>query len=92
MIDHEEAEYSVATGARKLVAHRMNGGLEVTCAVIRVRHASSDYATAYVGERWKASMTRAYIPAQYAATLMMQAAWHAPGQSWARPVRAYRPG
>lgn len=91
MIDHEETGYSVATGARKLVGHRMNGGLEDTCAVIRVRHASSGHA-ASVGERWKASMTRVSIPAPYAATQMMQAAWHAPGRLWVRPVHAYRPG
>lgn len=92
MIDHEETGCSVATKARKLVRHRMNGGLEGTCAVIRVRHASSDNAIASVGERWNASMTRACIPAPSAATQMMQAAWHSPGQLWVRPVRAYSPG
>jgi len=70
----------------------MNGGLEGTRAVIRVRRASSDHATGSVGETWKASMTRACIPAPYAATQMMQAAWHAPGQLWVRPVLAGRSG
>ena len=92
MIDHEETGYSIATGARKLVGDRMNGGLEGTRAVIRVRHASSDHATASVGERSKASMTRASIPASHAAAQMMQAAWHAPGQLWVRPVLAGRSG
>jgi len=92
MIDHEKTWYSVATGARKLVGHRMNGSLEGACAVIRVRHASSDQAGAAVGERWKASMTHACTPAPYVATQMMQAAWHVPGQLWVRPVRACRPG
>ncbi len=76
MIDHEETG-SVATEARKLAGHRMNGGLEGTCAVIRVRHASNGHGCASVGERWKASMTGACIPGLYAATQMMQAAWHA---------------
>jgi hypothetical protein len=92
MIDHEETGYSFASGARKLVEHRMNGGLERAYAVIRVRYASSDHATAPVGERWKASMTRACIPAPYAATQMMRAAWHAPGQLWMRRGRAFGPG
>ena len=88
MIDHEETGYSVAAGARKLVEHQMNGGLEGACAVIRIRHVSSDHATAPVGARWKANMTRACIPTPYAATQMMQAAWHAPGQLWMRRGRA----
>jgi hypothetical protein len=92
MIDHDETGYSVATGPRRLVEHRMNRGPEDACAVIRVRHASSDHAIAPVGERWKASMTRACIPAPYAATQMMQAAWHAPGRLWMRWGRAYGPG
>ena len=84
MIDQEEAGYSVVTGARTLLGHRPNGGLEGACAVIQGRYAGSGQATASGGERWKARMTCAHVPAPYAATLMLRAAWYAPGHSWTR--------
>jgi len=53
---------------------------------------SSVQISALVGERWKASVTRASIPAPFAATLMLRSAWSARGQTWMRPVRIYRAG
>jgi hypothetical protein len=85
MIDQKETGRSVVPGARTLVVHRMNGGLEGAYAFIRLQHASSDYATASAGERWRARMTRAHVPAPYAATLMLRTAWYAHGLSWTRP-------
>jgi hypothetical protein len=95
MIDVEETEYS-ATIHNKCGndgGHRSDDGIRGACAGNRCRPARSGVQiTALVGERWKASMRRACIPAPYAATLVLRSAWYAPGQSWMRPARVYRVG
>jgi hypothetical protein len=86
MIDHEDTEYSVATGGRKLVWHRMNGDLEGTCAVIRVRHQKRRSHHCVSGSEVEGERhPRLCIPAPYEATLILRAGWYTPDpRSWAR--------
>jgi hypothetical protein len=73
--------------------HRHDGDLpSVGVGDLHRGDRSSVRISTLVGERWKASVTRASIPAPFAATLMLQSAWSARGQTWMRPVHIYRAG
>ena len=93
MIDVEETEYA-ATIHNKCGndgGHRTDDGILAACAGnLRRPGRSSVQITALIGEKWKASMRRACIPAPYAATLVLRSVCYAPGQSWMRPARVYR--
>ena len=58
--------------------------------MIDIEDRSGVHITMLAGERWKANMRRACIPAPYAATLILRSAWYAPLNRRAGPDRCQR--
>jgi hypothetical protein len=86
MIDCEELVYAGATENPNANLCPPDGKNPGACAVsIGAGSQGRAYISTLAGERWKASMTRARIPAPDAATLILRAAWYTPCHLWARP-------
>jgi hypothetical protein len=58
--------------------------------MIDIEHRSGVQITVLAGERWKANMRRASIPAPYAATLILRSAWYATFNRRVDPDRCQR--
>jgi hypothetical protein len=93
MVNFDEAKRSVAIEREDFDGHRTDGDFQAVCPEsARGPDRTGNHITGSVGERWKASVTRACILAPCAATLLLRAAWCTPCQSWMRSVRLYRAG
>jgi hypothetical protein len=79
MIEIEKAKYSAASGIADLLAARTNGEPSGGGTVsIQSRRHNDNLIGVTTAERWKTSMTAAYVPAPCAATRIFRAAWRAP--------------